>query len=179
MAAMPPITGIRVSIQPAGSSSGLNVPGAGHEYINLDFANGSTLTLQAGPSGALGTGDLVEQNYATTGTASITLSTPSVNNTGYNILNAYDNYAANTADAPVAYSADTADGFNSNSFVNALLLAAGISSSAVNNINGSLSNASGLDSIGAGAGADLSGDGVFGDDDGSGDTGGPGREVFN
>ena len=174
MAGMPRITGIMVGIAPAGLSSGFDVPGAGHEKVTLSFSDGSNMTLEAGPSGALGTGDLVEQNYGGTASAQILLSTPSVNTTGYNILDAYDNYAATTADTPVSYSADGSDGYNSNAWVNALLLSAGVPPSVVNDINQQLQQQSGLSPIGAGDGSELAPE-FTGDDGGGDDDGGGGR----
>ncbi len=155
MASMPPITGIRVGIDHAGMSSGLDVPFAGHEYIKLDFSNGSELTLEAGPSGTAGTGDLVEMNYGSSSPYEVWLSTANVNNTGYSILNAYDNYAVNTQDDPIAYSPDTGDGYNSNSFISGLLEAAGFSDSSVSDISDTLGSESGLNPVGSDAGAGI------------------------
>ncbi len=95
------------------------------------------------------------------------MSTSSVNSTGLAILNAYQNYASA---GPEGYSPIGIGGFNSNSFISGLLLAAGLSQSTVDRINADLAGMSGLDPIDADAGAGMVDDfgGGSGGDDGNG-----------
>ncbi|HEY0395118.1 MAG TPA: hypothetical protein VGD01_11550 [Candidatus Elarobacter sp.] len=147
MASMPPITGIRLGISNAGSAG--TIFGAGHESITLDFRDGTSMVLEAGPDGPMGTGNLVETNYGGSLVSQLAVATSNINATGLALLNSYDNFAANTADTPVAYSPDNSDGFNSNAFISALWESIGFSDEDIDRMTSDVESASHLSAVGS------------------------------
>ncbi len=148
------ITSVSAGIQPVpGLGEAVN---AGHLFWTIGYSDGSSQSLQAGPSGPDGTGNLVTQPSYTVDNSAVTSvissSTISTQDLGANLLAGYDNFQAQQGTNPIQYS-DSGGGNssyygNSNGFDNELGLASGLSQNALNQIFGDLQSSSGLSAYG-------------------------------
>jgi len=146
------ITSVSAGIQTVPDGSAID---AGHLFWSIGHSDGSTTTLQAGPSGPFGTGNLVTQQYPIENgavTAVISNSAISTQDLGANLIAGYNNFQAQQSSNPLQYS-DSGGGNspyygNSNGFGNELGLAAGLSQNALNQIFSDLQSSSGLTAYG-------------------------------
>lgn len=153
MCVMPEVVSVSAGITDAGSVGHWPIDG-GHLFWVLGFDDGGSVTLEAGPSGPLGTGNLVTQNYGSSGTVDVVANSGmTAAGLGQALLGAYSAYQAGQNVNPVQYSV-TGGGTNSsygnsNSYFASGGAAAGLSQGAVDQVVTSVQDQSGLTAYGA------------------------------